>query len=68
MHKVQIKNIGDVITGKTPTTKDMTNFDGDILFVTPVDIAKGYIVEKTERTISQKGFDSISNNTITILI
>lgn len=64
MRKVQIKDIGIVVTGKTPTTKDETNFDGDILFITPADIAKGYIIEKSERTISQKGFDSISSNTI----
>lgn len=31
MRKVQIKDIGIVVTGKTPTTKDETNFDGDIL-------------------------------------
>lgn len=64
MRKVKIKDIGIVVTGKTPTTKDETNFDGDILFITPADIAKGYIIEKSERTISQKGFDSISSNTI----
>ncbi|MCI1269580.1 MAG: restriction endonuclease subunit S [Ruminococcus sp.] len=61
---MKIKEIGTTITGKTPLTEEPNNFDGDIMFITPSDIAKGYLISKTERTITQKGFNSIKTNTI----
>lgn len=61
---MKLKEIGNIITGKTPSTKDYENFDGDILFITPEDIAKGYCIEKTARYISEKGYSSIKNNTL----
>ncbi|MCM1143798.1 MAG: restriction endonuclease subunit S [Blautia sp.] len=61
---MKIKDIGRVVTGKTPSTKDMYNFKGTINFITPEDIAKGYIVKTTNRHISEKGYDSIKSNTL----
>lgn len=60
---MKIKEIGKVVTGKTPSTKDEDNFGGSIPFATPEDIAKGYIVNDTIRHITEKGFESIKNNT-----
>lgn len=55
----QYKNIidieKDIITGKTPSTKDKTNFGGSIPFITIDDIRKGLYISKTERTLSDKG-------------
>jgi type I restriction enzyme S subunit len=51
---VTIKNIGEVVTGTTPSTLVKDYWNGDIPFVTPTDITKKY-VENTERYISQKG-------------
>lgn len=35
---LQIKKIGKVITGKTPSTEDTSNFGGKYPFITPSDI------------------------------
>lgn len=60
----KIKEIGKVITGKTPSTENEENFGGDFPFITPSDIStfdEKYIVE-TERTISSKGYKKLKNN------
>lgn len=61
---MKIKDIGKVVTGKTPSTKIIDNFEGVINFITPEDIAKGYIIKETDRHISEKGYDSIKSNTL----
>lgn len=43
---MKIKLMGSIITGKTPSTKLKDNFDGEIPFITPEDISKGFIVPK----------------------
>lgn len=62
---MKIKEIGKVITGKTPTTKKSEYFEGDILFITPSDITNGGYIDETERHISKSGLNSIKNNSIT---
>ena len=62
--KILIKNLGKVITGKTPSTKNPENFSGEIMFITPVDLKRGYILESSDRYISEIGFKSVVNNTI----
>lgn len=60
----RIKEIGKVITGKTPSTENEDNFGGDFPFITPSDIRtfdEKYIAE-TERTISSKGYKKLKNN------
>lgn len=61
---MKIKEIGTVITGKTPSTSNSSFFEGDIPFITPSDIAKGFIVEESLRHIGNDGFESIINNTL----
>lgn len=61
---LQIKEIGKVITGKTPSTEDASNFDGKYSFITPSDIKsfdEKYLLE-TERTLSEKGIKKLKNN------
>lgn len=61
---LQIKEIGKVITGKTPSTEDASNFDGKYPFITPSDIKsfdEKYLLE-TERTLSEKGAKKLKNN------
>jgi len=53
--KVKIKDIGRVITGKTPPTTKREFFDGDFPFITPSDIPN-YKVRRSniaERTLSE---------------
>ena len=58
-----INKIGKVVTGKTPSTSISEYYDGDIMFITPTELHSDYVVTKSEKTISQKGFDSIRSNT-----
>lgn len=53
----KLSEIGDIITGKTPSTGNHELWDGVIPFITPTDI-KGYdayYIKSTERTISDYG-------------
>ena len=53
----QLSELGNIVTGKTPSTANSELWDGDIPFITPTDI-KGYDTyyqESTERTVSKYG-------------
>lgn len=50
--------IGDLcslVTGKTPSTKDLDNFGGGIPFAKPGDLDKTLLLKQTEETLTQKG-------------
>jgi type I restriction enzyme S subunit len=52
---VQIKDLGKVVTGKTPPTVVADNFGDDYLFITPSDMDGRKEINDTERKISFKG-------------
>ena len=52
--KVKIKNIGDILTGKTPNTKNKDFWNGHIPFITPTDI-RTMFTSKTERYLTLEG-------------
>lgn len=54
----QVQDLGDVVCGKTPTTKEPDNFGGDIPFITIPDMHNRIVITKTERTLSKKGADT----------
>ena len=58
----RLKDVCEIITGSTPRTDDPTNWNGDILWATPNDMGKltEFIIDNTERKISEKGFKSCS--------
>ncbi len=45
----------DVVCGKTPSTKDESNFNGEIPFITIPDMHDSRFCVKTERYLSEKG-------------
>lgn len=47
----EIGKIGEVITGKTPSTSDSALWEGDIQFVTPTDITENKYQHHTQRTV-----------------
>lgn len=51
------KDLGEVVTGITPSTFVKEYWDGDCPFVTPTDISEKKYVEKTERKVSAKGLE-----------
>ncbi|MCI7104041.1 MAG: restriction endonuclease subunit S [Campylobacter sp.] len=62
----QIKDFGDIVTGKTPSTSDEENFSNDYPFITPSDIGSFFekYIENTERGISKKGSNILKNSRI----
>ena len=52
--KIKIDELGDVKTGKTPSTTNENNYGDEYLWVTPTDITSRFI-DKTERMLSKEG-------------
>lgn len=60
----RIKDIGRVVTGKTPETKK-TEFYGDgYMFITPTELHDGFNVQVSEKYITELGLQSIKSNCI----
>lgn len=58
-----IKDLGDVVGGATPSTKDTLNYEnGDIPWITPKDLSllEGRYISRGERNITKKGLKSCS--------
>lgn len=54
--KKKIADLGNIITGTTPSVDKIENYNnGDILFVTPVDMTNKNIVLATERKLTKVG-------------
>ena len=62
--KGQIKDIGKVITGKTPSTNNKENYYGEMPFITIPDMHEKTFVIKTEKTLSEKGVQAQANKTL----
>jgi len=58
----KLHEIGRIVGGATPPTKNSANYDGEISWITPKDLSNftGRYIQKGERSITQKGFDSSS--------
>ncbi|MEI6206909.1 MAG: restriction endonuclease subunit S [Desulfuromonadales bacterium] len=69
--KCCVKNLGRVITGKTPSTTDSSNHGGDIPFVKTPDMHGNAYVTETESFLTDKGAESQSGKFVpanTILV
>ncbi len=53
--QVRVKDMGDVVTGKTPSTKEAENFGGDILFVKTPDMHGKIFVIEAETSLTERG-------------
>ena len=58
---ITIGNLGEVITGYTPPTKNAEYFGDKYPFITPTDIKIDSRVVQTERFLSQKGYEHNKN-------
>lgn len=59
---VKLSDIGEIVGGSTPSTKNPDNYDGNIAWITPKDLA-GYnrvYISRGERNITEAGFKSCS--------
>ncbi|PTP80633.1 restriction endonuclease subunit S [Vibrio splendidus] len=59
-----IKEIGNVITGKTPPGTKEIYFGGEVNFLTPSDMDESKYVESTQRTLSVSGAEVLKKNLI----
>ena len=53
-----VSKLGDVVTGKTPSTKEPDNFGGKIPFIKTPDMHKNPIIVETSQYLSEKGANS----------
>lgn len=61
----EIRQLGRVVTGKTPPTDEPQYFDGDELFVSPKDLDWDQLyVTATETRVSAKAFEKFKNQVI----
>lgn len=51
----QLLKLGTIVTGKTPSTKDIDNFGGNIPFIKPGDLDKGGFITETSDTLTESG-------------
>lgn len=60
--KCTLADLGEIVGGATPSTKDEANYGGDIAWITPKDLSllKGRFIAHGERNISEKGLSSCS--------
>jgi type I restriction enzyme, S subunit len=49
----RLGDVGEIVTGKTPSTTDLNLWNGDIQFVTPTDINNNKYQLSTQRTIKE---------------
>ncbi len=64
MKRYRLKDIGKVVTGKTPLTKNDENFGFDVPFITPRDLNGSRFVLQTERSLSIQGSNTVLNSVI----
>ena len=58
-----LSDLGTIVGGATPSTKDTANYDGgSIPWITPKDLSdfKGRFIKRGERNITEKGLNSCS--------
>lgn len=57
-----LAELGEIVGGATPSTKDEQNYGGDIAWITPKDLStlKGRLISRGERNITEKGLRSCS--------
>lgn len=60
----RLKDLGRIITGKTPQTSNAANYGGAIPFVTPTDMDGRRTIDRTLRTLSATGALAVKSSII----
>lgn len=55
--QAHIKEVGTVVTGSTPPTKDLDNYGDEFMFVSPADMGSHKYIRSSAKMVSKKGFD-----------
>ena len=56
----QVKALGEIITGRTPSTKRKDFYGGDYNLISPADLDKGKYVGTTHKRLTKLGFEQCS--------
>jgi len=64
MKKVEISEIGEIVTGNTPSTKEEGNYGGEIPFIRVSDFSDDVYIRDTEKTLTEKGANEVKNKEI----
>lgn len=59
--RIKVRDIGRIVTGKTPTSTRQDYFGGSIPFLTPTDMPDGHKYVETERTLTNDGLATVKN-------
>ncbi|WP_339697602.1 restriction endonuclease subunit S [uncultured Roseivirga sp.] len=68
---VPISELGDVVTGKTPSTSNENYYGSDYMFLGPKDLHKHFKITESEKMITESGLKSIKGsmlNGLSILV
>ena len=60
--KIQIGDLGTIVTGKTPSTKKSEYWGGTVPFVTPKDLQGTKHIFQTERSITDIGMENVKGS------
>ena len=64
----KLSELGEIVGGATPSTKNKFNYGGNISWITPKDLTdlKGRFINRGERNISKEGFENSSTKMLPI--
>lgn len=68
-HSVLLSDLAEIVTGKTPSTKNLDNFGGNIPFIKPADLDSSGYINQTTDTLTESGASevpTIPKNSITV--
>ncbi len=54
---ISVRDLGEVITGRTPSTKHSEYYDGEYRLISPADLDLGKYVRSAHRTLTKEGFE-----------
>lgn len=54
---MKIKDIGNVVTGKTPQTAHAEFYGGDYMFITPTELHGGYKISSSEKHLQRRAWN-----------
>ena len=53
----QVKDLGEIITGRTPSTKRKDFYGGDYNLISPADLDNGKYIRTTHKRLTKLGFE-----------
>lgn len=59
---LELSNLGNIATGKTPSKNNLEHFGNEYKFITPKDINGDMFITKSERGLSNKGYEKMKKN------